>query len=145
MKLCDMKFEKQVAYLRSLLSGGNNSMLTWLALFSLRYFMAVKHSKGFLKKPVLRWYLGQMAKEYVKRCRSEVKRALDGFAQAGLIEVKSGEKAEEYYLSEKVYASLYAVLEEIFGSDFMEREKKSASFFKGSESDYADRRNEVGR
>lgn len=145
MKLSEMRFEKQVAYLRSLLAGGNNSMLTWLALYLLRYFMAVKHSKGFSKKPVLRWYLGQMAKEYVKRCRSEVKRALDGFAQVGLIEVKSGEKGEEYYLNEKAYAPLYAVLEEIFGSDFMEREKKSARFFKGSESDDADRKNEVRR
>jgi len=65
MKLKEMRFDQQVEALKMALRSGRNSFASYLALFALRHHLATKHAPDYSVKPVLRWYLGQMAKEYV--------------------------------------------------------------------------------
>jgi len=93
MNLKEMSFERQVSYLRSVLSSGKNSLLGYFALFAFRHHLASRHSPGFTRKPVLRWYLGQLAKEYISKYYKEAKANLDNFARIGLLEASGEEEA----------------------------------------------------
>ena len=123
MNLKEMDFEKQVRYLRSLMSSGKNSLLGYFALFTFRHHLATKHSANFSRKPILRWYLGQLAKEYINKYFNEAKANLENFAQIGLIEVSGGEDPndKEYRLNEALYPALLNVLEETFGKEHIAR------------------------
>jgi hypothetical protein len=131
-----MSFDKQVAYLRSVLAPGKNSMLSYLALFAMRHHLASKHSPSFSKKPVVRWYVGQLAKEYIKRYVNEVARGLEGFVQIGLLHEEGEKEGKSYYLREEFYPALFAVLEEIFGKEYMAMVKRSARFYKDRKDDF---------
>lgn len=132
MNLKQMDFEKQVRYLRSLLSSGKNSLLGYFALFAFRHHLALKHSANFSRKPVLRWYLGQLAKEYIKKYFNEAKASLENFAQIGLIEVSGGEDPndKEYRLNEALYPALLEVLEETFGKEHIANTISRARFYR---------------
>ncbi len=90
MNLKEMDFERQVRYLRSLLSSGKNSLLGYFALFAFRHHLATKHSANFSRKPILRWYLGQLAKEYINKYFNEAKASLENFVEIGLLEGSMG-------------------------------------------------------
>lgn len=119
MNLNEMSFEKQVGYLRSVLCAGKSSLLGYFALFGFRHHLASKHSQNFSQKPVLRWYLGQLAKEYIRKYFNQAKTNLENFVEIGLLVVreKSDSAGPEYYLNEAICAALQGVLEEIFGKD----------------------------
>jgi len=135
MNLKEMDFEKQVSYLRSLLGSGKNSNLSYLALFAFRHHLAAKHSPNFTLKPVLRWYLGQLAKEYIKRYFETAKESLENFAKIGLLEAREDPEAgREYSLNEAVYPSLHDVLEEIFGRDYVANVISRARYFRNPRS-----------
>ena len=132
MNLNEMSFEKQVRYLRSLLSSGKNSLLGYFALFAFRHHLATKHSPEFSRKPVIRWYLGQLAKEYIKKYFNEAKTNLENFARIGLLEVKEGTEPayREYSLNEALYPALREVLEEIFGKDYVSQAISRAKYYR---------------
>ena len=132
MNLKEMDFEKQVSYLRSLLGSGKNSLLGYFALFAFRHHLALKHSENFSRKPVLRWYLGQLAKEYIRKYFNEAKESLENFARIGLIDVSGGEdpNEKEYSLNEALYPALLEVMEEIFGKEYVSNTIARAKFYK---------------
>ena len=132
MNLNELSHDRQVSYLRSVLSSGKNSILSYFALFALRHHLASRHSPNFSQKPVLRWYLGQLAKEYIKRYVNEAKTNLDNFAQIGLLEISKGEQPEgkEYRLSESLYPALRDVLEEIFGKEYVSNAILRAKYYR---------------
>jgi hypothetical protein len=132
MNLKEMEFEKQVTYLRSLLSSGKNSLLGYFALFAFRHHLALKHSPRFSQKPVIRWYLGQLAKEYIRKYFNEAKENLENFAEIGLLNVKEGPdiSSKEYHLNEAVYPALLEVLEEVFGKEYISSAISRAKFYR---------------
>jgi len=119
MKLNEMSFEKQVGYLRSLLSSGKGTLTGYMALFAFRHHLATKHSPEFSQSPVVRWYLGQLAKEYIKGYFNEARRTLENFADVGLVEAKgeTDSAQREFHLNEELFPALQAVLEEVFGKE----------------------------
>ena len=132
MNLNEMSIDRQVSYLRSVLSSGKSSILSYFAHFALRHHLASRHSPNFSQKPVLRWYLGQLAKEYIKRYVSEAKTNLDNFAQIGLLEATEGKEPEgkEYHLNESLYPALRDVLEEIFGKEYISNVILRAKYYR---------------
>jgi len=122
MNLNKMNFEKQVSRLRSLMSAGKNSFLSHIALFAFRHHLATKHSPDFSQKPVLRWYLGQLAKEYIAKYFKEAKSNLENFANIGLLETKGEANDAEYRLNEALYPALCDVLAEVFGEETISKE-----------------------
>lgn len=130
MKIEEMSFEKQVQYLRSLLSG-KNSLLGYFALFALRHHLASKHSPAFTQKPVIRWYLGQLAKEYIAKYFNDAKKTLENFAEVGLLEASEGSEGEkEFRLKESVYPALLDVLEELFGEECIRNSIARAKYYR---------------
>jgi hypothetical protein len=121
MNLKEMSFEKQVRYLRSLLSSGKNSFASYLALFAFRRHLISKHSPNYSLKPVLRWYLGQLAKSIITKYFNEVKSTLENLSKIGLpeIEGKAVDDQKEYHLNEALYPALNKVLEEVFGNEYI--------------------------
>lgn len=132
MNLKEMDFEKQVVYLRSLLGSGKNSLLGYFALFAFRHYLAMKHSPRFSQKPVIRWYLGQLAKEYIRKYFNDAKANLENFAEIGLLEVKEGSDptSKEYHLNEALYPALLEVLEEVFGKEYIASAISRAKFYR---------------
>lgn len=132
MNLREMDPERRVAYLRSLLRSGKNSLTAYVALFALRHFLALKHSQKFSQKPVPRWYLGQLAKEYIAGIAKEVRRCLENLADIGLLVAGKPDESGEtsYYLNEELYASLCEVLEEIFGKEYVANMIARAKYYR---------------
>jgi len=136
MNLKEMDFEKQVSYLRSLLGSGKNSLLGYFALFAFRHHLATKHAANYTVKPVLRWYLGQLAKEYITKYYKEANANLENFAEIGLLEVREGRDSaeKEYYLNEAFYPVLLDVMEEIFGKEHIANTISRAKYYRNPES-----------
>lgn len=135
MNLKEMSYEKQVGYLRSLLNSGKNSLLGYFTLFSFRHHLAIKHASNYTVKPILRWYLGQLAKTYIKKYFKEAKLTLDNLGEKGLLEVKAGLKEDqnEFHLNESLYPALRDVLEEVFGKEYISKVTESAKYYKNPE------------
>lgn len=130
MKLNEMPYSEQVSRLRSFLNSGKNTLTGYLALFAFRHHLASKHSRDFRSEPVLRWYLGQLAKEYISKFYKQAKETLDNLAETGLLE-KTGESGDtEFQLNEELYPALLAVLEDVFGKDYVSNEIARAKFFR---------------
>ena len=136
MDLGKMSFEKQVRYLRSLFRSEKNSFLSYLALFAFRHHVISKHSPAYSQRPVLRWYLGQLAKEYITKFYNEVKGILLNFVDIGLLEARSeGDTAQkEYHLNESLYPALRQVLEEVFGKDYVSNVISRAKYYRNPKS-----------
>ncbi|MFH1934312.1 MAG: hypothetical protein ABIN18_22410 [Pseudomonadota bacterium] len=130
MNLIELSFEKQVNYLRSLMSAGKNSFLSYFALFAFRHHLAMKNSPNFSQKPVLRWYLGQLAKEYISKYFKEAKSNLENFADIGLLETEGEAYDKEFRLNEALYPALSDVLAEVFGEETISKEISRARYFK---------------
>lgn len=132
MNLKEISFEKQVRYLRSLLSSGKNSFASYLALFAFRRHLISKHSPNYSLKPVLRWYLGQLAKSYITRYFNEVKATLENLNEIGLLEIegKADDDQKEYHLSEALYPALRDVLEEVFGKEYISNAISRAKYYR---------------
>jgi len=134
MKLNEMPYDEQVSRLRSILNSGKNTLTGYLALFAFRHHLASKHSRDFRAEPVLRWYLGQLAKEYISKFYKQAKETLDNLVESGLLD-KAGEAGEtEFYLNEELYPALQSVLEDVFGKDYVSNEIARAKFFRNPKS-----------
>jgi len=134
MNLKEMDFERQVKYLRSLLSSGKSNLVGYFALFAMRHHLAIKHSPSFNRKPVIRWYLGQLAKEYISRYFNQAKESLENFTGIGLLEAKDSDSGQEFYLSEELYPALKEVLEEIFGKEYISKTISRAKYYRNPRS-----------
>jgi len=130
MKLNEIPYDEQASRLRSLLSSGKNTLTGYLALFAFRHHLATKHSESFDARPILRWYLGQLAKDYISKYYKQAKETLDNLVEVGLLEVTGFTGDEEYSLNEELYPSLLTVLADIFGKEHVSNEIARTKFFK---------------
>lgn len=132
MNLNEISFEKQVGYLRSLLRSGKGTLTGFMALFAFRHHLASEHSPNFSQSPVLRWYLGQLAKEYIKGYYNQAKSTLENFAEIGLVDARGeAEDAQrEFHLNEALYPALQAVLEEVFGKEAVANAIARAKYYR---------------
>ena len=132
MNLNELSFDRQKGYLRSLFGSGKNSTLGYFALFAFRHHLALKHAPKFTQKPVLRWYLGQLAKEYIKKYFNEAKANLENFAQIGLLDTREVKDpaGKEFHLNEAIYPALRDVLEEVFGKEYVDAVISRAKFYR---------------
>jgi len=142
MNLKEMSFEKQVGYLRSLLRSGKGTLTGYMALFAFRHHLASKHSPDFSLSPVLRWYLGQIAKEYIKGYYGQAKSTLENFAEIGLLEAKgeADSAQREFRLNEELFPALQAALEEVFGKEAVAEAIARAKYYRNPATDRGKRR-----
>lgn len=134
MNLEEMSHERQVNYLRSVLRSKKGTLTGFMALFALRHHAISKHNPEITLRPCLRWYLGQLAKEYIRRYYREAKETLENFAATGLLdslEAKDGKK--EFTLKETLFPALREALEDAFGKDAVDETLERAKFYKAAE------------
>ena len=136
MNLKEMSFDRQVKYLRSLLRSGNSLLTGYLALFAFRHHLIMKHSPKYSLKPVLRWYLGQLARTYITKYFNEAKAILESMSETGLLEVKgsSDDANKEYHLNDTLYPALRDVLEEVFGKEYISNAISKAKYYRDPDS-----------
>lgn len=138
MNLKELDFEKQANYLKQLMKSKGSSLTGNLALSAFRQHLIEKNYPNNLFKPVLRWYLGQLAKMYIRRYFKEVKTTLNSFVEIGLVEEMGGQAPtknqdmvdKEYHLSEAIAPALKYTLEEEYGKEFIEKVISSAKFYR---------------
>jgi hypothetical protein len=73
MNLKKLSSEKQVKRLKSLLRSGEKTTTSHIAVSAFKHNLIIKEHGETVLKPVLRWYLGQLAKEYIKKHFKEAK------------------------------------------------------------------------
>ncbi len=80
----------------------------------------------------MRWYLGQLAKEFIKKHFKEAKETLENFSQIGLIEIKhdQGKFPEEFHLNEALFPALKETLESVYGKEYIGKIVSGVKFFK---------------
>ena len=133
LPLDKLSHDKQVASLKSLLRSGKGTLTGHMALFAFRHHLISKHSPGYSRPPVIRWYLGQLAKEYIRRYYAEAKETLEQFAAMGLLEAtgaSSDNAGTEFRLNEALYPALQEVLEDVFGDDVVAAAIARAKYYK---------------
>jgi len=137
IQLDKMSHDKQVASLKSLLRSGKGTLTGHMALFAFRHHLISKHSPGYSRPPVIRWYLGQLAKEYIRRYYAEAKETLEQFAAMGLLEATgaSDDAGTEFRLNEALYPALHEVLEDVFGDDVVAAAIARAKYYKDPAAD----------
>jgi hypothetical protein len=132
LPLDKMSHDKQVAHLKSLLRSGKGTLTGHMAFFAFRHHLISKHSPGYSRPPVIRWYLGQLAKEYIRRYYAEAKETLEQFAAMGLLEATGAtdDAGTEFRLNEALYPALHEVLEDVFGDDVVAAAIARAKYYK---------------
>jgi hypothetical protein len=142
MNLKELGFEPQVNYLRQLMKSKGSSLTGDIALSAFRQHLIEKHHPEGLFKPVLRWYLGQLAKMYIRRYFKEAKATLNYLAEIGLVEAAGGSAPtinqdiadKEYHLSEALVPALKYALEEAYGKEYIAKVVSSVKFYRPPES-----------
>ncbi len=142
MNLKELSFEPQVNYLRQLIKSKGSSLTAYLALSAFRQHIIEKHHPENSFKPVLRWYLGQLAKIYIRRYFKEAKATLNYLAEIGLVEEVGGCAPtknqdivdKEYHLNEAIAPALKYALEEEYGKEYIEKVISSAKFYRPPDS-----------
>lgn len=137
MKLKEAKAIAQAKFLKSVLKDGQNSTACSLAVAAFRYYHILKNYPGASVKPVLRWYLGQLAREYIKKVYKEARANLENLAEIGLIDVsnENGNAEKEFQLDKDLYPVLKSVLESVLGKDQVSRVIEGAKYYKGMNAD----------
>ena len=137
LPLDKMNHDKQVTSLKALLRSGKGTLTGHMALFAFRHHLISKHSPGYSRPPVIRWYLGQLAKEYIRRYYAEAKETLEQFAAMGLLEATgaSDDAGTEFRLNEALYPALQEVLEDVFGNDVVAAAIARAKYYKDPAAD----------
>lgn len=132
MNLEEVEHEKQVERLRTVLRSEKGTLPGFLALFALRHHAIMGHKPELSLRPSLRWYLGQLAKEYIRRYYAEAKETMESFEAIGLVEARDGEQEgqKEFVLREALVPALREVLEEVFGKETVEDTVAKAKFYK---------------
>jgi hypothetical protein len=138
MNLKELNFEQQVNHLRQLIKSQGSSLAGYLALSIFRQHLIERHHPENALKPVLRWYLGQLAKIYIRKYFNEAKANLKNFADIGLVEMtgdrtptkSQGITYKEYHLSEALFPALKYALEETFGGEYISEVVSSVKFYR---------------
>jgi hypothetical protein len=138
MNLKELSYEEQVEYLRQIMKSNGSPLLGNLALCVFRQHLISRHLSGIPLKPALRWYLGQLAKLYIRRNFNEAKASLNNFADIGLLEVEPGQAPtkkqdyieKEYRLDDALFPALKYALEEAFGREFISKVVQSVKFYR---------------
>ncbi|MGD2091523.1 MAG: hypothetical protein PVH61_35450 [Candidatus Aminicenantes bacterium] len=133
MNLKEAKADAKVKFLKSVFKGGQNSTACSLAVAALRYHHILKNYPKASVKPVLRWYLGQLAREYIRKVYKNARSDLENLAEIGLIEVseENGNALKEFHLNESLYPALKTALESVLGKEFVSKVIDGAKYYKG--------------
>lgn len=137
MNLKEAKADAKVKSLKSILKDGQNSTVCSLAVAAFRYHHILKNYPEATVKPVLRWYLGQLARDYIRKVFKEARSDLESLAEIGLIEVseENGNALKEFHLNESLYPALKTALESVLGKEFVSKVIDGAKYYKGMNAD----------
>lgn len=113
MNLKEAKADAQAKFLKSVLKDGPNSVACSLTVAAFRHHHVLKNYPKSSVKPVMRWYLGQLAKEYIRKVYKEARSNLENLAEIGLLEIseENGKAEKEFRLGEALYPALKDALE----------------------------------
>ncbi len=130
-----MSSDEQVKYLKKLIGAGKDSVTGHIAVSAFKHYLILKEHPECQLKPVLRWYLGQLAKEFIKKFYREAKENLENFAAIGLLDTKSGEynAVNEYSLNKKGFPALRDALEAVFGKEYIGKVVAGIKFYRTPE------------
>ena len=133
MDLKEVKADAQAKFLESVLKGGPNSVACSLAVAALRHHHILKNYPESSVKPVVIWYLGQLAREYIRKVYKEAKLNLENLAEVGLLDVseENGNAEKEFHLDESLYPVLKDVLESELGKERVAKVIEGAKYYKG--------------
>jgi hypothetical protein len=132
VNLKEMSLKKQVSYLKSLLKSEESTVTGYLAVSAFKHLLISKEHPSAQLKPLLRWYNGQLAKEFIKKYYKEAKETLENFCEIGLLNVKTGQYngLNEYHLDQSLFPALRQVLEEIFGKEHIAKVAAGVKYYK---------------
>jgi hypothetical protein len=132
MNLKEMSLKKQVSYLKSLLKSEESTITGNVAVSALKHHLISKEHPTAQLKPLLRWYNGQLAKEFIKKYFKEVKATLENFCAIGLLNVKTGQYnvLNEYHLDQSLFPALREALEEVFGKEQIAKVAAGVKYYK---------------
>lgn len=138
MKLNEAKADEKVKMLKSALKGEEHSTICSLAVAAFRYHHIQKNYPEASVKPVLRWYFGQLAREYIRKIYITVRADLEYLADIGLIEIteKDGNALKEFHLHKGLYTPLKHALESIIGKEQVTKVIEGAKYYKGMNSEH---------
>jgi hypothetical protein len=133
MKLKEMEFEDQVDCLKSIIRPGKSSLAGSLVIAAFRHHHILKNYPEYSVKPVMRWFLGQIAKEYIRKVYKEARSDLESLAEMGLLEKTggNGNADREFRLDEALYPALKDALESAFGKEWVSKVIEGAKYYKG--------------
>jgi hypothetical protein len=139
MKLKEAKADAQVKFLKSVVKGGQNSTACSLAVAAFRHHHVLKNYPGASVKPSLRWYLGQLAKEYIRKVYKEARSSLENLSEIGLLDVSgkdgNADKEKEFQLDNALYPALKNALESVLGKERVSKVIEGAKYYKGMNAD----------
>lgn len=132
MNLKEMTLKKQVSYLKSLLKSEESTIKGYLAVSAFKHHLISKEHPSAQLKPFLRWYLGQLAKEFIKKYFKEAKATLEHFGEIGLLKIKTGQYngLNEYHLNQSLFPALRETLEEVFGKEYITKVVTGVKYYK---------------
>lgn len=133
MNLKEAKADAQVKFLKSVLKDGPNSVACSLAVAAFRHHHVLKNYPESSVKPVMRWYLGQLAREYIRKVYKEARSSLENLTEMGLLEVseENGNAEKEFSLDEALYPALKDALESVLGKERVSKVIEGAKYYKG--------------
>ena len=136
MNVKELSFERQVKYLADFLKSEDSFLRAYMALFSFRHNLISRHNRDYSMKPVLRWYLGQLAKVYIKNQFRKVQASLEKMSVIGLVRA-TGDKEKpnfiEYRLDDSLFPALQSALEQIFSKEFVDSVIAGVKFYRNPE------------
>ena len=137
MNLKEAKADAQAKFLDSVFKDGQNSIACSLAVAAFRHHHILKNYPGATVKPVLRWYLGQLAREYIRKIYKESRSSLENLAEVGLLEIldENGDAEKEFRLDEALYPALKDALESVLGKERVSWVIEGAKYYKGMNTD----------
>lgn len=132
MNLKKLNSDKQVKSLKSILKSEKETTTGIIAVSVFKHNLIEKEHGESALHPVLRWYLGQLAKEFIKKSYKEAKSTLENFAQIGLINIKhdQGKFPEEFHLNKALFPALKNALEDVYGKEYIAKVVSGIRYFK---------------
>jgi hypothetical protein len=134
MNLKESKADAQAKFLKSVLKDGSNSVACSLAVAAFRHHHIKKNYPESSVKPVMRWYLGQLARDYIRKAYKEARSSLENLSEIGLLDVseKNGnaDKEKEFQLDNALYPALRDALESVLGKERVSRVIEGAKYYK---------------
>lgn len=132
MNIKELSFDRQVKYLTEFLRT-DDPLKAYMALFAFRHNLISRHNRDYSMKPVLRWYLGQLAKVYIKDQYRKAQASLEKMTEIGLVHaIGDREKPNfvEYRLDDSLFTALQNVLEQIFSKEFVDSVIAGVKFYR---------------